>query len=721
MADNLNAINSNEQNEHKWWLLERIRNSGKKVLAPVLAAGSISLWWLPAATIPATWAAVATVLTACSDDEPDNPNDTIAPTVNVSQHDVDITWWKQVRISWNQLYIWDVLVASWTDNVTKNCTVELSLNWKTISSWTIINEWWYLTVKVRDEAGNTKTIDIKLTMNNQLISWLENLQNLSMQVDQEVNLLNWITFWNGASLVKVEIEMDWQTTQITDPNHYTPQYPWQCKIIFTVQKDWKQNEVSSDMLTIKPLEYANFSLDKADLITWLRSDEVFWDLSTEWERHLIETTKTLPTQSLIVEMLENWTTTMTPTEIKNLLAKNEIIMMWEWIYQSPWFQWLYEFMLDSNTESSAWWHWDKVWKYLMTSVKKILQKQNKKFKIYHKSHTKDYKTILEYIQSHPQSNFYLFTSSPAASPTLQSTNGEDWRNVDYKETRQAIQNLSKANNVFCIMWAITNIKKSPLDEDNWALIYKIIKTWETDTPNSQYTIASDWWDAAMWWDNNLTSHSFTTTNWWYNDRSMHPSITLNNDGRIRSGTSHLYSWWWEGSSRWAPKEAWDLYDASCINMIANPNITSSQNRKLIRDHGLTNQVLVDGQPYCTTISVNPWWLIYQLYPQLPNTINLGSENLIKIPKWIYKNSVIVWPWIVDQNGTQITKSNYKNYIWQDLYFSPKLIKKYWKKAWENTEYTIYLCTDAKWTWAWNNTNQANKAIDSQTVSITFSN
>jgi len=266
MDNNINAINSSEQNEHKWWLLERIRISGKKVLAPVLAAGSISLWWLPAATIPATWAAVATVLTACSDDEPDNPNDTVAPTVNVSQHDVDITWWKQVRVNWNQLYIWDALVASRTDNVTKNCTVELSLNWKTISSWTIINEWWYLTVKVRDEAGNTKTIDIKLTMNNQLISWLENLQNLSMQVDQEVNLLNWITFWNGASLVKVEIEMDWQTTQITDPNHYTPQYPWQCTIILTV-KDKNGNIVTEKVnKNIQALEYKEPTINTVDIL-----------------------------------------------------------------------------------------------------------------------------------------------------------------------------------------------------------------------------------------------------------------------------------------------------------------------------------------------------------------------------------------------------------------------------------------------------------------------
>jgi hypothetical protein len=63
--------------------LERIRNSGRKVLAPVIAAGSISL--------PVTAVTAASILTACSSDEPENPRDTVAPTVNVSQHDVDIS------------------------------------------------------------------------------------------------------------------------------------------------------------------------------------------------------------------------------------------------------------------------------------------------------------------------------------------------------------------------------------------------------------------------------------------------------------------------------------------------------------------------------------------------------------------------------------------------------------------------------------------------------
>ena len=208
MADNLNSINSSEQNQHKWWLLERIRNSGRKVLAPVIAAGSISFWWLPAATVPVTAVTAASILTACSSDEPENPRDTVAPTVNVSQHDVDISWWKQIRVSWNQLYIWDILVASWTDNVTKNCKVELSLNWKTISSWTTISEEWYLTVKVSDDAGNTKTIDIKLNVTQNAPSITVNKYDVNVFWWVTVNVNNnQLLFWNEVVATRTDEDL----------------------------------------------------------------------------------------------------------------------------------------------------------------------------------------------------------------------------------------------------------------------------------------------------------------------------------------------------------------------------------------------------------------------------------------------------------------------------------------------------------------------------------
>ena len=54
--------------------------------------------------------------------------DTAPPTINVSKEEVDITGGKEIRISGNLLYIGNVEAVSWSDETTKNCKVELSLN-----------------------------------------------------------------------------------------------------------------------------------------------------------------------------------------------------------------------------------------------------------------------------------------------------------------------------------------------------------------------------------------------------------------------------------------------------------------------------------------------------------------------------------------------------------------------------------------------------------------
>ena len=88
-----------------------------------------------------------------------------------------------------------------------------------------------------------------------------------MQVDQEINLLNWVTFGNWAELIKTEIEIDGQRTEIADPTHYTPAYPWTCSIILTVKnKDGKVTEYKVDNLTIKPLEYNEAIINEANMI-----------------------------------------------------------------------------------------------------------------------------------------------------------------------------------------------------------------------------------------------------------------------------------------------------------------------------------------------------------------------------------------------------------------------------------------------------------------------
>ena len=290
MTKNPNSIESAESKSNSSKFIESTKRAVWKVLATTwIFTGSLG----PVATqtvIPASVNTITTItpiastaiktiwlwtaaglFVACggSEDGPDWPidtKDTIAPTIKINKSEMDITWWKQIQIIWNQLYIWGEAIAYRSDNKTTNCNVSLSLNWKSITSWTTVCEEGTLPIKVSDTAWNSKNADIKLTL-KQDISWLENLKNLNMQVDQEVNLLNWITFNNWAELIKTEIELDWEKVEISDPNHYVPPYPWTCSIILLVKdKNWEIKEYKIDNLTIKALEYKEVTINTANMI-----------------------------------------------------------------------------------------------------------------------------------------------------------------------------------------------------------------------------------------------------------------------------------------------------------------------------------------------------------------------------------------------------------------------------------------------------------------------
>ena len=215
----------------------------------------------PIATTITIWTA-SSLLVACSDNTvPEGVKDTTPPTINILKPEVDVTWWKEIQIIWNVLYIWSTAVASRSDNVSKECTVYITINWWWFKSWDTISNEWTLTLKVTDQAGNLKTAEIELKLTKEL-SGLENLKNATLQVDQEIDLLKWITFANWVKLIKTEIQMDWERTIIKDPHHYTPEYPWECCIIFTIE--WRNNtttETRVDNITIKPLEYKEISIN----------------------------------------------------------------------------------------------------------------------------------------------------------------------------------------------------------------------------------------------------------------------------------------------------------------------------------------------------------------------------------------------------------------------------------------------------------------------------
>lgn len=359
-----------------------------------------------------------TVFTSCAkeDDVENKVRDIKPPTINVLRTSVDITGVEEIRISGSELRIGDIVVASWSDEVTKNCQVKMTIDGVVFNSGNIPTQSWLLTVTVTDEAGNSKSATIKLvmeeifpevtiaqtivnifggstiqiadsqllidgdvvaswsdkktakckvavlfnkkevkdgdsldeaglltitvtndqgksstaeiTLTNDAIYGLENLKNAQMQVDQEINLLNWLTLADGVDLVKTQVEIDAKRSDI-DPSHYTPSYPWKCNIIFTLKwKSWNTAEVKVDNLTINALEYNAMQIDNIkpeDILPFLK-EIVRWD--KDIYKH-IEHLRIAEATKVRDMMWKYGSSKYTPEQYQELMSRLNTGMVWE--------------------------------------------------------------------------------------------------------------------------------------------------------------------------------------------------------------------------------------------------------------------------------------------------------------------------------------------------------------------------------------------------------
>ena len=165
----------------------------------------------------------------------------------------------------------EAVAATWADDYTESCGIGLSLTSaesseiKAIASGNILSETGTLKLTVTDEFDNSATAEIKLTA--VAVVGLENLQNKQLQVDQEVNLLEGVTFAEGLTLAKVEAEQDGIRTEIVNPNAFAPENPGSVNIILTLAKsDGNTLTVTTGNLTVKPLDYTVIVLKTADVI-----------------------------------------------------------------------------------------------------------------------------------------------------------------------------------------------------------------------------------------------------------------------------------------------------------------------------------------------------------------------------------------------------------------------------------------------------------------------
>ena len=646
------------------------------------------------------WTA-AGLLAACSKDDPDGPinpekpteKDTTPPTIEISKSEIDITWWKQVRIDWNQLYVWDVLVASWSDNKSKNCKVTLSLNWKSVTSWTTISEEWTLTIKVSDEAGNSKNADIKLkvTAEQEAVSWLENIRNLNMQVDQEVNLLNWVTFGNWAELIKVEMELDWEKVEIPDPNHYIPTYPWTCSIILTVKnKNWETKEYKVDNLTIKALEYKAIEINNIEPVEIL---PIIWQIDTgdTWAYEHIKPLRVAEATRIRDMMWEYGAGNYSAEEYKQLMARLNTGMVSE---HPKWY---------TNYEIIWWWLWGEASEHAHDErdmLNTLISHSN--FKVSCPDGKSWDEVLIGYVWSNSNSINILWCSAYDAASNKD--------NYDKYLNKKNIKDLCNLNNII-IFAAGTNIATK-----GWSLRNKIYNWEYTADEHGRYSLASMGNSDRNTIPNSHLLVTIATDRDWVIDQT---DETLSSSKfPVWFADNVLFSWrafpfkWID----WTIQAEWSInhwkYSTSytnylnvaladlCFQMKADVSDVNEL-LNMIRSTCLTDHIKFNWKDQPLQL-MNPAWFFqkYLMPTDLPTSIQ--SWQAISLNKWYYKWVIfdipwaevkINWEWIAynDTNKSKIKSQNPMTLEWR---LNWDLCRKLWYK-WNNIEWKI-IVVDDKW-------------------------
>ena len=178
------------------------------------------------------------------------------PDLTITKPEVNVFGGVTIQIAGNRLLIADEEVASWSDKIAEPCKASLSFIGQEVKDGDILSEAGKLTITVTNNQERSSSAEITLT-SDAVVS----LGKIDvMQVGVTTDLLQGVILVNGAELVKVEIEIDGQCSDIADATHFVPQYPGLCSIIFTVQRNGTAKEVKVDNLTIKPLDYKGINV-----------------------------------------------------------------------------------------------------------------------------------------------------------------------------------------------------------------------------------------------------------------------------------------------------------------------------------------------------------------------------------------------------------------------------------------------------------------------------
>lgn len=154
-------------------------------------------------------------------------------------------------------------VAEWKAGSGKIKSVALAFNGTAINMGTVLSEKGILSLSVTNDADRSAYSSIALT--DKVMTGLNCLNGI-LQVEKEVNLLDSLKFAKGFELIKTKIEFEGQCTEIPDAQHFKPEYPGTCTIIFSLKRNEAIGEVRAENLTIKALEYKAMEINNIDPI-----------------------------------------------------------------------------------------------------------------------------------------------------------------------------------------------------------------------------------------------------------------------------------------------------------------------------------------------------------------------------------------------------------------------------------------------------------------------
>ena len=186
-----------------------------------------------------------------------------APEVTIHKEYVNVFGGKAVTINGNVLSIGEDAVLQWNDDHGDECTLALDLDSTSVNIGDDVSTAGTLKITISDSKGLGTEASITLT--DQIVFGMESLDGLDLQIDKEVNLISGLSFYEGWSLAKVEIEKDGVRTEVTEPEHYTPAIAGNIVVIITLTDGSKTAEFKSGTLTVKPMSYTAIQPQKSEI------------------------------------------------------------------------------------------------------------------------------------------------------------------------------------------------------------------------------------------------------------------------------------------------------------------------------------------------------------------------------------------------------------------------------------------------------------------------